>query len=152
MVIDADGLYALGGYEQAAQLLSQRDAPTIITPHDGEFQRLAMRPPHVDRFSDVLNLARFFSATVVLKGPTTVVASPDGALRVTRAVDARLATAGTGDVLSGVIGALLAQGMIPREAAALGAWWHLEAAASSPIGTGLIASDLLDALPAVRAR
>jgi NAD(P)H-hydrate repair Nnr-like enzyme with NAD(P)H-hydrate dehydratase domain len=55
-------------------------------------------------------------------------------------------------VLSGVIGALLAQGMIPREAAALGAWWHLEAAASLPFGTGLLAHDLLDALPAVRAR
>jgi hydroxyethylthiazole kinase-like uncharacterized protein yjeF len=152
MVIDADGLCALGGYDQAAQLLSQRDAPTIITPHDGEFERLALRPPSVDRFPDVLNLSKYFSATVVLKGPTTVVASPDGALRVTRAQDARLATAGTGDVLSGVIGALLAQGMIPREAAALGAWWHLEAAASLPFGTGLLAHDLLDALPAVRAR
>ena len=85
---------------------------------------------------------------MLLKGPTTVVAAPDGRVRVVVDGDARLATAGTGDVLSGVIGALLARGVPPLEAAAGGAWLHARAGAAGP-ADGLVASDLVDALPEV---
>ena len=85
---------------------------------------------------------------VVLKGPTTVVAAPDGRVRVIVDGDERLATAGTGDVLSGIVGALLARGLGPLEAAAAGAWLHARAGAAGP-ADGLVASDLLDAIPGV---
>ena len=85
---------------------------------------------------------------VLLKGPSTVVAAPDGAVRVVANGDQRLATAGSGDVLSGVIGALLAAGLGPFDAAAAGAWIHAEAANRHP-ASGLVAGDLVEALPAV---
>jgi NAD(P)H-hydrate epimerase len=85
---------------------------------------------------------------VLLKGPTTTVAAPDGRVRVVTEGDARLATAGTGDVLSGVIGALLASGVDAADAAAAGAWIHGAAGHRRP-AAGLIASDLLAAIPAV---
>ena len=83
---------------------------------------------------------------VLLKGPTTVIATPDGGIRVVAAGDARLATAGTGDVLTGTIGALLARGLDAFDAAAAGAWLHARAGAAVPI-EGLVASDLVEALP-----
>jgi NAD(P)H-hydrate repair Nnr-like enzyme with NAD(P)H-hydrate dehydratase domain len=83
-----------------------------------------------------------------LKGSTTVVADPDGATLLAMAGDARLATAGTGDVLSGIIGALLAQQVPPARAAAAGAWLHGEAAQHGP-ARGLVAGDLPDLLPQV---
>jgi ADP-dependent NAD(P)H-hydrate dehydratase / NAD(P)H-hydrate epimerase len=87
---------------------------------------------------------------VLLKGPTTTVAHPDGRVRLHVADDARLATAGTGDVLSGVIGALLAQAVDAFDAAAAGAWLHARAAREGPV-YGLIASDVVEALPAALA-
>ncbi len=87
---------------------------------------------------------------MLLKGPSTVMAAPDGRVRMVTAGDARLATAGTGDVLSGIIGALLARGLPPLEAAAAGAWLHARAGALGP-ASGLVASDLLERLPAVLA-
>jgi NAD(P)H-hydrate repair Nnr-like enzyme with NAD(P)H-hydrate dehydratase domain len=87
---------------------------------------------------------------VLLKGPTTAVAHPDGRMLLHAAADARLATAGTGDVLSGVIGALLAQSVDPFAAAAAGAWLHARAALEGP-AQGLIASDVVEALPAALA-
>ena len=89
-------------------------------------------------------------AVVLLKGPSTVVAAPDGAVRVVANGDQRLATAGSGDVLSGVIGALLAAGLGPFDAAAAGAWIHAEAANRRP-ASGLVAGDLVEALPGVLA-
>ena len=89
-------------------------------------------------------------AVVLLKGPSTVVAAPDGRVRVIASGDARLATAGTGDVLSGIIGALLASGLPSLEAAAAGAWLHARAGTLGP-ALGLVASDLLDGLPAALA-
>jgi NAD(P)H-hydrate epimerase len=122
--------------------------PAVLTPHEGEFARLAGEPVGADRIAAVRSLAAATGAVVLLKGPATVVAAPDGAVLVTTTGDARLATAGTGDVLTGVIAALLAGGAPPLEAAAAGAFLHGRAGA---VGWrhGLVASDLLDRLPIV---
>ena len=143
-VVDGDGLTALGGDPAAA--LAGRTGPTVLTPHDGEFARLAGGPPGDDRLAAARSLAAATGAVVLLKGPTTVVAHPDGRARLVTVGDARLATAGTGDVLSGVIGALLAQGVPSFEGAAAGAWLHGRAARYGP-DRGLVASDVVDALP-----
>ncbi len=144
-LVDGDGLTALAG--DAVSALAGRPGPTVLTPHDGEFARLAGRPPGDDRLAAARDLAADTGAIVLLKGPTTVVAHPDGRARLVTAGDARLATAGTGDVLSGVIGALLAQGVPPFEAAAAGAWLHGRAGMAGP-RRGLVASDVVDGLPA----
>jgi NAD(P)H-hydrate epimerase len=120
----------------------------VLTPHDGEFARLAGGPPGEDRIAAARGLAARTGAVVLLKGPTTVVAEPGGRVALSTAGDQRLATAGTGDVLSGVIGALLARGAAPFHAAAAGAWLHGTAALAGP-AHGLVASDLVDALPGV---
>lgn len=138
-IVDSDALTALGG--SAAEVLGDRIAGTVLTPHDGEFERLAGGPPGTDRVAAARSLAADTGAVVLLKGPTTVVADPSGTVRVVTAGDARLATAGTGDVLSGVIGALLAQGLAPLDAAAAGAWLHARAAVLGP-AHGLLAGDL----------
>jgi NAD(P)H-hydrate epimerase len=147
-VVDADGLWALGGVEEAAAVLAGRRAPTVLTPHDGEFARLAGSPPGPDRLGAVRDVAGRLGATVLLKGSTTVVAAPGGRVLISTAGDSRLATAGTGDVLTGVIGAFLAQGLGGPEAAAGGAVVH---GAAGHLGwrRGLVASDLLGLLPAV---
>jgi NAD(P)H-hydrate epimerase len=143
-VVDGDGLTALGA--DAASALDERAGPVVLTPHDGEFAALAGAAPGADRLGAVRSLAASTGAVVLLKGPTTVVADPHGEVRVVIEGDARLATAGTGDVLSGTIGALLAQGMPALEAAAAGAWLHARAANHGP-AHGLVASDLVDLLP-----
>ncbi len=150
LVVDGDGLSALG--TQAADVIARRgpDAPTVLTPHDGEFARLAGEPPGPDRIAAARGLAEAAGAIVLLKGPTTAVAHPDGRVCLNVAKDARLATAGTGDVLSGVIGALLAQAVDPFDAAAAGAWLHSRAADEGP-PRGLVASDVVDGLPAALA-
>jgi ADP-dependent NAD(P)H-hydrate dehydratase / NAD(P)H-hydrate epimerase len=145
VLVDGDGLSALGGDPAAA--LAGRLGPTVLTPHDGEFARLAGHPPGDDRLAAARGLAASTGAVVLLKGPTTVVAHPDGRALLSTAGDARLATAGTGDVLSGVIGALLAQGVPAFEAAASGAWLHGRAAMRGP-RRGLVASDVVGGLPA----
>jgi NAD(P)H-hydrate epimerase len=148
MVVDADGLYALGSLGDPVRFLRSRPGPTILTPHDGEFSRLAGCPPGPRRISAVRHLAFTTGATVLLKGSTTIVADPAGDVLLTTAGDARLATAGSGDVLAGVIGALLAQGLDPPQAAAGGAFVH-GTAAGLGWRRGLVAGDLLDLLPAV---
>jgi NAD(P)H-hydrate epimerase len=147
VLVDGDGLTATatspGG---AAALLRKRTAATVLTPHDREFERLAGAAPGADRFDASRRLASATGATVVLKGPTTLVAEPGGFVRAVTTGDQRLATAGTGDVLSGIIGALLASGMSAFDAAAAGAWLHGRAASMRPAG-GLVASDLLATIP-----
>ena len=147
VVVDGDGLTALatsaGG---ASEVLRERTAPTVLTPHDGEFARLAGGQPGPDRFAAARRLAEMTGAIVLLKGPTTLIAEPAGLVRAVTAGDQRLATAGTGDVLSGTIGALLAGGMPPFDAAAAAAWLHATAAALRP-ATGLVASDVAAAIP-----
>jgi hydroxyethylthiazole kinase-like uncharacterized protein yjeF len=145
-LVDGDGLWALG--DQVVDLVGRRTAPTVLTPHDGEYARLAGHPPGADRLAAARDLAAATGAIVLLKGPTTVVAQPDGRARLSTAGDARLATAGTGDVLSGIIGALLAQRVDAFAAAAAGAWIH-EAAAELGPERGLVASDVVDRLPDV---
>jgi hydroxyethylthiazole kinase-like uncharacterized protein yjeF len=140
-LVDADGLNALGSLEAVAEITKVRRAPTVLTPHAGEFERLTGAAPGADRLASVRAAAATSGAIVLLKGSTTVVAAPDGRVLLATAGSSRLATAGTGDVLSGVIGALLARGVPAFEAAALGAHVHGRA---SDLGRseGLVASDL----------
>ena len=148
VLLDADALYALGSLDDPARFLRRRPGPTVLTPHDGEFSRLAGCPPGPRRISAARHMAFTTGATVLLKGSTTIVAEPTGDVMLTTAGDARLATAGSGDVLAGVVGALLAQGLEPRHAAAGGAFVH-GTAAGLGWRRGLVAGDLLDLLPAV---
>lgn len=143
VLVDGDALFALSEDQGGVEFLKQRKAPTVLTPHDGEFKRLAGHAPSVDRIDDVKQLARKSGAVVLLKGTTTVVADSDGRVSLSVAGSSRLGTAGTGDVLSGVIGAFLARGAAPIEAAALGAFVH-GSAATLGYEQGLIAGDLPD--------
>ena len=169
VVVDADGLNAIGTLEALAQIVARRSFPTVITPHAGELTRLAGQPPGADRIAVVRDAAARSGAIVLLKGSTTVIASPPGLggpahsqllkggsetegapgpdrpppVLISAAGDARLATAGTGDVLSGVIGAFMARGLPAFEAAALGAHVHGRAAQGG-FAEGLVAGDLPD--------
>ncbi len=129
--------------DAAVRTLAGRDAGrTVLTPHDGEYERITGTRPGADRIAAARVLAAGTGTVVLLKGPTTVVAGPDGHVRLVTSGDERLATAGSGDVLAGVIGALLAQGLGVLDAAACGA--HVHGAAATGLGrrSGLIASDL----------
>ena len=139
-VIDADGITLLGDPER----LKGQDA--VITPHEGEFRRLfpGLEGTKPDR---ALEAARLSGAVVVFKGPDTLVAAPDGRLRFAPPSPAWLASAGTGDVLAGIIAAMRARGMPAFEAACAGVWLHGRAAEAA--GAGMIADDLADAIPAV---
>jgi NAD(P)H-hydrate epimerase len=154
MVLDADGLNAHAG---RLGELAARNAPTVLTPHAGELGRLLeLGSGEIERarLLHVRAAAVQASAVVVLKGDDTLIADPDGLVAVSPGGSPALATAGTGDVLSGVIAALLAQGLEPFAAAAAGVWLHAaagrEAARSLGAAEGVIASDVIAALPAVR--
>ena len=140
-VVDADGLTALG--PAAADVVGPH---VVLTPHDGEFARLAGRVPGPDRIEAARALAERLGCVVLLKGGPTVVADVRGQVLVVTTGDARLATAGTGDVLAGIIGALAASGLSPVRAAAAGAFLH---GAAGALGWrhGLVASDLPALLP-----
>jgi NAD(P)H-hydrate epimerase len=118
-----------------------------VTPHDGEYARLRGAPAGDDRVGAARALARDSGCVVLLKGPTTVVADPGGRVRVVRAGTVALATAGSGDVLSGLIGATLARGHDALSAAALSAHLHGRAGARLPVYAG--ASQLGPAITAV---
>jgi len=141
VVIDADGLAALGTVTEAAAILRHRRHATIVTPHDGEYARLVGSDPGKDRLAAARDLAAGLGAFVLLKGPATVVAAPGGEALIVGAGSSRLSTAGTGDVLSGVVGAFLARGLDPLRAAGLAAHVHGRAA-SIGFAEGLEASDL----------
>ena len=128
VIVDADGLTILAAHHE---LVTSRRAPTVLTPHAGEFARLAGAPPGNDRISATRKLADAFGATVLLKGNVTVIAEPDGPVFLNPAGQSWAATAGSGDVLSGMIGALLAAGLPAGEAAAAAAFVHARAAALS---------------------
>jgi NAD(P)H-hydrate epimerase len=149
VVVDGDGLFALAWSDDgAAPLLRSRPGPTVLTPHDGEYALLVGERVGDDRIASARFLAARTGCVVLLKGSATVVAEPTGRVLVVAAGDERLATAGTGDVLSGIIGALLASDVPPFEAAAAGAWIHGQAARRGP-SRGLIAGDLVDLIPSV---
>lgn len=119
---------------------------TVLTPHQGEFEAL-FGPIGDDRRQAAFTAAQRAQSIVVLKGPVTLIAHPDGRLIVNDRPDANLASAGTGDVLAGMIAGLMAQSMDGFHAAAAAVWMHSNAA--DRIGRGLIASDIIAALPDV---
>ena len=144
VVVDADGLF---GLEPAP-----RDAPTILTPHAGELARLlevesAWVAAH--RLEAAARAAERFGAVVLLKGADTIVCAPDGRTVVCDTGPSSLATAGTGDVLTGIVGAFLAKGLDAVDAAAAAAVAHGLAARAVPHQVGLVASDVVAALPAI---
>jgi len=147
VVVDADGLNAIGTLEGVRAIVGRRSEPTVITPHVGELTRLAGHPPGPDHLAAARDAAARSGAIVLLKGSTTVVAMPDGRALISSSGDPRLATAGTGDVLSGMIGAFIARGMAAFEAAALAAHVHGRAARTG-YSQGLVASDLPDLVAA----
>jgi hydroxyethylthiazole kinase-like uncharacterized protein yjeF len=122
----------------------------LVTPHAGEYERMAGRPVGEDPLEAARSLAAERQATVLLKGRVTTVADPDGLAWLSATGTNALATAGTGDVLTGIAAAFLARGLSPREAGAYAACVHGLAALSGP-REGLVASDLLDLVPKVLA-
>jgi ADP-dependent NAD(P)H-hydrate dehydratase / NAD(P)H-hydrate epimerase len=125
----------------ALLLTARRPGSTVLTPHDGEYEMLVGRRPGPDRIEAARFLATSSGCVVLLKGSTTVVADPTGRVEIVRVGDDRLATAGTGDVLAGVIGSFLAQGLSAFDAAACASFVH-GLAATSGSRIGLVATDL----------
>jgi NAD(P)H-hydrate epimerase len=154
LVLDADGLNAVAG----TPVLRARPAPTVVTPHPGEMARLLgidTARVQEDRLGVARALARRERVVVVLKGAHTIVAGPDGRAAISPTGNPGMASGGTGDVLSGVVGALLAQGLAPFDAAALAVFAHGaagDAVAARQGEIGLAARDLLGELPPTLAR
>ncbi|HEV7845227.1 MAG TPA: NAD(P)H-hydrate dehydratase [Thermoleophilaceae bacterium] len=150
LLVDADGLNAHAG---RLELFGEREAPTVLTPHEAELGRLLGREPEeiaAHRVASVREAAERSGAVVLLKGDDTIVASPGGPLAISPGGTPALATAGTGDVLSGLIGALLAKRLDAFEAASLGALAHVLAARAAAERLGadhVMAGDVIEALP-----
>ncbi|MDR6787993.1 hydroxyethylthiazole kinase-like uncharacterized protein yjeF [Sphingomonas sp. BE138] len=143
LVIDGDALHLV-----TPEQLHARAAPLILTPHAGEFAAL-FGASDADKLAAARAAAARADATVVFKGPDTVIAGPDGRARLSPAASSWLSTAGSGDVLAGAIAAMLAGGHAPLDAAAAGVWLHGEAARR--LGPAFIADDLASALTGARA-
>lgn len=147
LIIDADALTLFKG--RAQELFDHLDRDDVLTPHEGEFERLFPGFLAEGREAAARRASERAGAVVVLKGPQTVIAAPDGRLAVNPNGSPWLATAGSGDVLAGLIGGLVAQRMDSFDAACAAAWIHAEAA--HRFGPGLIAEDLPDRVPGVLA-
>ncbi|MBB3772876.1 hydroxyethylthiazole kinase-like uncharacterized protein yjeF [Angulomicrobium tetraedrale] len=154
LVLDADLITSFAGAADDLARAVAASPAAIATPHDGEFARLFEGCPEVLEAPSKLERARAgarrLGITLLLKGADTVVAAPDGRAAIAANAPPWLATAGAGDVLAGIAGGLLCQGMPPFEAAAAAVWLHGEAAREA--GPGLVADDLIDALRPVYAR
>lgn len=152
VVLDADAITSFADSPGVLfDAVSRAGSDVVLTPHDGEFSRIFKSLYESHKLQSKLEVARegarMSGAVLVLKGPDTVVASPDGRAAIAANAPPWLATAGSGDVLAGIIGAMLAQRVAAFEAAAIGVWMHGEAGAEA--GPGLIAEDLPEVLPAV---
>jgi len=151
VVIDADGLTSFEAEpERLFQAIAGAGGDAILTPHDGEFARLFSGIDASSRLERARAAAKASGAVVLTKGADTIVADPGGRAAIADNAPPELATAGSGDVLAGLIGGLLAQGMPPFEAASAAVWIHGEAAYA--VGAGLISEDIEGHVPTVLAR
>jgi hydroxyethylthiazole kinase-like uncharacterized protein yjeF len=161
LVLDADALTLLAEDSQVRTAVGSRSSPTLLTPHDGEYARLAGGPPGADRIAAARALALDLGAAVLLKGSTTVVASPSGGTYLTLSAPPELATAGSGDVLAGLLGSLVAHhqarghvdvDLLARLAAVAAHVHGVAGAVAVGEGRTLASFDLVAALPEAVAR
>jgi NAD(P)H-hydrate epimerase len=150
VVLDADALTSFAG--DPGPFFDMLSPSAVLTPHEGEFGRLfpGLLACSLSRIEAVRTAAATAGCIVLLKGPDTAIAEPNGRVCISTNAPPTLATAGSGDVLAGFIAGLLAQGMDPFKAAAAAAWLHGEAA--NLFGPGLISEDLPEQLPALLRR
>lgn len=151
LVIDADALNCICN---KPEILKNLKAPAIITPHPGEMARLLHSTPKAvnsSRENTAINFAKKFGVVTVLKGAGTIIASPDGEVYINHTGNSGMATGGSGDVLSGIIGSLLAQGASPINAAAAGVFLHgtIGDLAAEKLGKiSMLPTDMIDMIPA----
>lgn len=150
LVIDADALNCICN---KPEILKNLKAPAIITPHPGEMARLLHSTPKTvnsNRENTAINFAKKFGVVTVLKGAGTIIASPDGEVYINHTGNSGMATGGSGDVLSGIIGSLLAQGVAPINAAAAGVFLHgtIGDLAAEKLGKiSMLPTDMIDMIP-----